>query len=277
MQPLTKLSTYEFNIRSFHPEKDFGWSGLMFEGDKRGFSLNPSGTELVTSRIWQKFKLNTETGEIKYPETKSDRSKAPWSKDYREYLGRLAPKGVIQHIRPIRTQQNICSIQIEGHYGGENHAMPASPELKESIGVTYVPTLDVRYKLAVDVDRTNNHIDIVLYVTGDGFPNCEAFVVDKLGKAVFLGVHVRKGAAPVSLALNLDYPMIACAIRLPLDSQGNFVGTVGDELLRRRNNSDKLVYENITKWNHRFLVSNPNRNHCMGLEDYKKITECFSK
>lgn len=29
-----QLANYEINICSFHPEKDFGWSGPMFEGDK---------------------------------------------------------------------------------------------------------------------------------------------------------------------------------------------------------------------------------------------------
>jgi len=46
-----QLANYEINIRSFHPEKDFGWSGLMFEGDNRGFSLKPSGIKPTTSRI----------------------------------------------------------------------------------------------------------------------------------------------------------------------------------------------------------------------------------
>lgn len=46
-----QLADYEINIRSFHPEKTFGWSGLMFEGDNRGFSLKPSGVKPITSRI----------------------------------------------------------------------------------------------------------------------------------------------------------------------------------------------------------------------------------
>lgn len=36
--PPAELTEYEFNFRSFHPEKTFGWSGLFFEGDDRGFS-----------------------------------------------------------------------------------------------------------------------------------------------------------------------------------------------------------------------------------------------
>ncbi|WP_246175546.1 hypothetical protein [Pseudoalteromonas rhizosphaerae] len=72
-----QLANYEINIRSFHPEKDFGWSGLWFEGDNRGFSLKPSGVAPITSRIWHKLTLSTKKTIIT-TRTKSDPSKAPW-------------------------------------------------------------------------------------------------------------------------------------------------------------------------------------------------------
>ncbi len=61
---LAKLGTYEINIRSFHPGKNFGLFGLFFEGEARSYSLKPSGlsgdadTE-VTSRIWHRFFINS--------------------------------------------------------------------------------------------------------------------------------------------------------------------------------------------------------------------------
>lgn len=42
-QVIVKNTEFQFNIRSFHPETDFGWSGLKFERDNRGFSNFPSG------------------------------------------------------------------------------------------------------------------------------------------------------------------------------------------------------------------------------------------
>ena len=88
-----QLANYEINIRSFHPEKDFGWSGLMFEGDNRGFSLKPSGIKPTTSRIWHRLQLSTKNGKINSVDTISDPSKAPWEDKKRIYSGNLAPKG----------------------------------------------------------------------------------------------------------------------------------------------------------------------------------------
>ncbi|MFK3858102.1 hypothetical protein [Pseudoalteromonas rhizosphaerae] len=82
-----QLANYEINIRSFHPEKDFGWSGLMFEGDNRGFSLKPSGIKPITSRIWHRLRLSTKNSKISSIDTISDPSKAPWEDKIRkEYI-----------------------------------------------------------------------------------------------------------------------------------------------------------------------------------------------
>lgn len=267
-KPPVFLATYEFNIRSFHPEKDFGWSGLFFGGDNRGFSLQPSGTGDPTSRIWHRFKLDAFAGRWTDPATRSDPSQAGWSDKPQKYDAELSPKGIILPVHKT-VRGNVVNLRVNGSYHGENHAMPGSAALQKETGMTYVPSLNVRYQLWVTIDRTAPHMDLVLYVTGDGFPNCEAFVVDPRGKTVFLGIHVRKGAAPVTLTLNADYPMIACAIRLPLDLGGGFLGSVGDELQRRHEHGAGARYQPISVWNQRFLAGNPNRNHMMVLEDFK--------
>lgn len=272
-QPPTELVDYQFNIRSFHPNKTFGWSGLFFEGDNRRFSLKPSGTPSVTSRIWQRFTLSTSSGAISNLATRSDPSKAPWQNNDVEYDNkRRRPKG--QVIADARTlPSKIRHYELQGRYGGENHAMPGSGELKESLGLTYVPTLNVNYKILIDIDRANRHMDIVTYVRGDGFPNCEAFVVGPGDSRVFLGVHVRKGAAPLALAANLGYPMIASAIRLPINLDGSFSGTVGDELARRSAGKRKLEYQSISEWNARFHSISPNSGRCKGVEDPSHLKE----
>ncbi|MCF2863424.1 hypothetical protein ABMY44_10105 [Pseudoalteromonas sp. Cnat2-41] len=269
-----QLADYEINIRSFHPEKTFGWSGLMFEGDNRGFSLKPSGTEGVTSRIWHKFYLSTKENKVHSKETVSDPSKAPWERAKRVYNGELAPKGRTFLTSRVFPNKHIYQYRMEGQYGGVNHAMPGSPEIQEALDFSYVPTLNVKYKIVIDIDRQNGHMDIVTYITGDGFPNCEAFIVGPGGQAVSLGVHVRKGAAPVSLSLNADYPMIASAIRLPLNNNGSFKGTVGDELFRRTNKQPKLKFQKITDWNYRFISIPANSGHCMLLEK-ASLKYCF--
>lgn len=49
----------------------------------------------------------------------------------------------------------------------------------------------------------------------------------QLVRRFFLGVHVRKRAAPVSLLGDKQLPMIVSAIRLSLDDEGNFKGDMG--------------------------------------------------
>nr|WP_193987641.1 hypothetical protein [Lelliottia steviae] len=269
-----QLAEYEINIRSFHPEKTFGWSGLMFEGDNRGFSLKPSGVKPITSRIWHRLSLSTSKGKILTNNTVSDPSKAPWERAKRVYNGELAPKGRTFLKNRAFPNKHIYQYRMEGQYGGVNHAMPGSPEIQEALGFSYVPTLNVKYKIVIDIDRQNGHMDIVTYITGDGFPNCEAFIVGPGGQAVSLGVHVRKGAAPVSLSLNADYPMIASAIRLPLNNNGSFKGTVGDELFRQTNKQPKLKFQKITSWNQRFTSIPANSGHCMLLEK-ASLKYCF--
>lgn len=272
---VASLAEYKFNIRSFHPEKTFGWSGMMFEGDNRGFSLQSSGTGAVTSRIWHIFQLNTHNSSYTQT-TRSDPSKAPWSDKTEDYQGELAPRHELREFSGTTQSQYVKHFSATGHYWGVNHAMPLSKELQKSIGTSYVPRLDVKYQIKMDIDRLNRHIDLVVYITGDGFPNCEAFITDPSGRKIFIGVHVRKGAAPVTLALNLDYPMIVCALRIPIDVHGNFMETVGDELARRASRSQTLRYQNINSWNHKFLAMNPNDRRCMVVENFS-LDGCFNR
>ncbi|PCK02985.1 MAG: hypothetical protein COA42_21570 [Alteromonadaceae bacterium] len=270
---LATMPKLEFNIRSFHPEKDFGWSGLKFEGDNRGFSNKPSDQSMITSRIWHRYTIDTGTESITNRTTLSDRSKAPWSNEYKEYNGNLKPKGLLMPLH-VRQKNNITYYKLFGSYGGVNHAMPGSATMQKTFNISYVPTLDVNYKLRMDVDKHNKHIDIVIEINGDGFPNCEAFVVDAKGTSVFLGTHVRKGAAPTSLAANANIPMIVCAIRLPINSNGLFGGTVGDEWARVKNRKNNLKYVSIMNWNMKFTMKNPNQDHCMALERLS-LEGCF--
>jgi len=271
----SRLATYEFNIRSFHPEKDFGWSGLYFQGDNRGFSLKPSGKGDITSRIWHKFSLHTVTATFSSPLTVSDPSKARWSDHSEIYNTEVTkPKSLIYQF-PLKRFKKIYQSKVKGKYWGENYAMPFSKEIKEHLGISYVPSLDVNYLITVDANPVGHYLDIVAYIKGDAFPNTEAFVVDPKGTALFLGVHVRKGAAPVTLALNSDYPMIACAIRIGLNNEGNFKGPIKDIMALHREKLSKAPTYTIDAWNQKHLRINNNRNHCMGFEELTRFKECF--
>jgi hypothetical protein len=149
--------------------------------------------------------------------------------------------------------------------------MPLSPEMEEYLGFSYVPTLNVKYKILIDINRINGHMDIVTYIKGDAFPNCEAFIVGPGGQPVSLGIHVRKGAAPLSLALNTEYPMIT----IPINQNGSFKGTVGDELFRYVNKHPKLNFHKVIDWNYRFTSIPANSGHCMLLEK-ASLRGCFN-
>ena len=263
---LAKLARYELNVRSFHPGKTFGWSGLNFEGDARGFSLGASGISggvgaEVTSRIWHRFKVDALSGETLNVETESNDS-GKIGGNHTRYDGALKPKGGAWPV--LRKEDGpITTLHIDGGYAGENHAFFPSAELKKNLGVTFVPSLDVSYKFVITIDRVSKHMDIVSYVSGDGFPNCEAFIVDSAGTAVFLGIHVRKGAALFSLWGDKKYPMIASAIRLGLDDNGNFNGVIANELKRRQQNKEKLESHPISEWNNFFLNLDPSAERWM--------------
>jgi hypothetical protein len=156
--------------------------------------------------------------------------------------------------------------RIQGYYSGINYGMRGSQTMKEWTGSTYVPSLDVRYRLKVEVDRVAKQLTVTAYVTGNGFPNCEAFIVDPKGKAVFLGTHVRAGLAPTMLPTNLDMPMRAAKIWLSLDDSGNFSGLLRDELQRLLQGNAWSMETTLDAWNQSHLNKNPNagRTPCAG-------------
>lgn len=266
---LVELAEYEFNIRSFHPKESFGWSGLYFEGDDRGFSLKPNRKPGVTSRIWHRFWVNTKSEADPVERTGSDKSNHPWVDKPYEYKKEAArPKGrVTSKFYTPSKKSHGKSIRLDGGYKGQNHLMPLSDDMKQHLGFTYVPTLNVNYKIQAYVDRENRHLDLVTYIKGDGFPNCEAFVVGPGGTRVFLGVHVRKGTAALSLKGNPNHPMIASAIRLPLKQDGSFSGKIADLLSSNLSKKGRDSFQSISEWNAEFISTSPNNGRYTGYEE----------
>jgi len=216
-----KAVNYQFNIRSFHPEKSFGWSGLNFQGDNRGFSLEPSGRNLVTSRIWHQISINPSASTVLIGKTESDPSQAPWQGKPYEYNSLdLKPKSRIFRTPPSKKPDGKTISTVKGQYWGANHAMPLSTTLQENFEGTYVPEIDVSYTLVFTVNLKERYINIGALVEGDGFPNTEAFITDPSGNSVFLGIHVRQGAAPLTLMANFTHKLFGAVIRLPLKQNG---------------------------------------------------------
>ena len=261
---LAQLATYEINVRSFHPGKDFGWGGANFLGDSRGYSLKKSdvdGKAEVTSRIWHRFKLDTSVGKVLNPETEANSSGKAGSEAVK-YDGLLKPLG---NNKPMvrKEGKQIVTLVVEGGFAGQNHAFWLSSLFKKMTGGSYVPHLNVDYEIIITIDRVSKHMDIVTYIKGDGFPNCEAFITDYKGTSVFLGVHTRWGAALTQLWGNKGQPMVASAIRLGLDDYGNFSGMMGNELKRRKEGKKEMDYHPIEEWNKFFLELDPSSDRNM--------------
>jgi len=264
-----ELAEYEFNIRSFHPKETFGWSGLYFEGDDRRFSLKPNSNPSITSRIWHRFTVNTKSEANPKTFTGSDASNHPLADEPYKYDGEaVKPKGrITSTFYKLPNGSNGRGVRIKGGYKGQNHLMPFSEDMKQKLGFTYVPTLNVNYRIRAYVDRDNRHLDLVTFIKGDGFPNCEAFVVGPDDTRVFLGVHVRKGVAPLSLRGNPDHPMIASAVRLPLNQDGSFKGTIADLLSSNLSKNGSGAFKSISDWNAEFSSTSPNNGRYTGYEE----------
>lgn len=233
------LAQYEVNTRSFHPNKQFEPQGFRFHGDNRGFALGESWAEGevesgTTSRVWQRFKLNmtlNTVGEISEDKATSLKAGSNTSKpgpgiwswlgheeDYKQKT--LQPRSTLKVTHALEPHAGQKEIILTSWYGGINHAF--GPIKSETITSTVVPVLDVSAVLYVKVERIQHYMDIAYLITGDGFPNCEAFIKDAEGNKLFVGRHIRIGTPDTHLWNNNTRFMCAFAVRIGLDINGNF-------------------------------------------------------
>lgn len=270
---LISLAEYTFNIRSFHPQKSFGYSGFWFGGDNRGFSTAPN--KQVSSRIEHLLRVDLGKRDLFQIDTQSDPSKPPWSdEDYHYAAKSLKPKFELKRkdFYSLRRQDRHWA-EVKGRYFGYNHAMPGSASLAKNYGTTYVPAINVEYHLSLEVNCRDGYMDLVLSVNGDVFPNHEALVVGPSGQRVFLGGHVRSLTASTALfpIRGTRSTLIATALRLPLKQSGGFKGRVAKIGPNQRTaegavDEKKLKYRSIDSWNQELTVRNPNAGRCMALE-----------
>jgi hypothetical protein len=85
-----------------------------------------------------------------------------------------------------------------------------------------VPDLDVMNNVSLRINRDTKKVDVSSVVTGDGFPNCESFIIDGSNKALFLASHVRTGTAIAQLPGNRQIPMNNTALECDWDADDSF-------------------------------------------------------
>ncbi|WP_429930606.1 hypothetical protein [Agrobacterium vitis] len=70
-----------------------------------------------------------------------------------------------------------------------------------------VPDLDVTHEFSLRINRTAKTIHISSAISGDGFPNCESFLIDSADNVLLLGTHIRIGTAATQLPGGRALPM----------------------------------------------------------------------
>lgn len=87
-----------------------------------------------------------------------------------------------------------------------------------------VPDLDVTHEFSLRINRNEKKIYVSSAISGDGFPNCESFLVDSSKNVLFLGSHIRMGTAATQLPGGRALPMTRTLLTVDW-SPGDLFGT----------------------------------------------------
>jgi hypothetical protein len=184
---------------------------------------DPSENEAIPAILTQGARAATgPAGQVLIPDL------PPMSNDYTE--ARKQPRATLTaKISDYRVDGNQ-SVQIDLSYAGKNFAFygantdvghtilggaegahdPAPANDDRWFWQRYtgaVPDLDVTHKFYIFIDRTVRSAHVTSTISGDGFPNCESFMVDSASGKCFLGTHVRIGTAATQLPGGRALPM----------------------------------------------------------------------
>jgi len=230
------------HVRSFAPFKNFG-PGMAWSGDNRGFSTSSS----ATSRLHQTTNLETDTGAFTSRAVGAFSSSSYGAWAYSD--GYLRDEG--SSLNNIRTHM----------YGNNDAIFPGGVPPGNVIPYDGGPTwdIDVHTNLNVevsDIDGGNQLLSITGQISGDTFPNAEAYVSDADGNSVFLGIFVTQSGPQVgptmTLAGDKNNPMMNINMGIETDKNGIFTGVrVGDKTI------------SIDEWN-------KNSSGPMSVDEFKK-------
>jgi hypothetical protein len=225
---------------------NFGLGGFFYEGDDRGFSLDPG----VTSRIKNENYIDLVAGKIEKGPTSSNPSRNAvfgWDQKYTD--PKLQPTGTVAgQVDPYR-ENGDQHAQLFLTYRGQNFAMPGMDNSEKPIEVpvriplipitipvpipgkptprdvfeTIVPDLDVTMSLDIMVNRSEKTLSFAARMVGDGFPNAESFLLDSSNTPLFCVVHRRIGSASGQLHGNRRIAMASgsALVAFPDDKFGS--------------------------------------------------------
>ncbi len=136
-------------------------------------------------------------------------------------------------ITPYR-EDGDQSINVRFSYAGQNFAFyGANTDAGHWVYSKVVPDLDVVNEFSIRIDRKLKSAHLLSTIGGDGFPNCESFLVDPANATCFVATHVRIGTASTQLPGGRVLPMtftMAVMDWMPQDKFGSafFVSIAND-------------------------------------------------
>nr|WP_295200383.1 RHS repeat-associated core domain-containing protein [Sediminibacterium sp.] len=216
-------------VRSFAPFNNFGAGAWKGDGANRKFSTSPE----ASSRLSQVTTYNTEDMSKKHD--------AFGAKSKSNYGANAYSDAKIE-------DDESYGNRIFTHMSGDNDALIP--------GIDWGgPTYDIDVWTDVTVNTTMNKdgsstLSLSGSISGDGFPSTEAFVTDKAGNSLFLGVGSAKSGpnkGPFrTLAGDKQQKQFGINIRIAVDKDGNFMGVY---------QGDKVISPQA--WNKYFEQQNP--------------------
>ncbi len=213
------------HVRSFVPTKHFAF-GNLWGGDGRGFSTNRS----AASRLHQTTNYETDTGAYLH------RATGTWS--YSKF-------GASAYSDAYVNDSGSSFGNIRSHLYGKNDAL-LPPLIIGGIyspapdGLMWSPNIDIHTNLDIEVSQLedgNQILNISGNITGDAFPNAEAFVEDANGNSIFLGIFATNASLQTGMGTELPFdnnrPMMGnINLSIMTDSEGIFTGIqVGGETI----------------------------------------------
>lgn len=267
------LRSFTIHVRSFHPEPSFGIAGLGYHGDNRGYSNVPRSLKergkgvAPTSRVEHWVEFNADTATIMRAGAASDPSQWLLGEKHRYdgSDGRAPTVEVLLHNDTTPGDQCRRQIRVQSHHLGYNEAVP---QLTRGL----VPGLDVFGVFIIQIDRRARTMTITTHITGDAFPNAEAFIVDTRGTSVFLGVHERQGTPPAMLPGEEKRFMFSSSLTLALTDAGDFAGTLTAHRYKTKDvpgTIGDISSQNLTvkEWNQSFIDKPPSTPERRNLDN----------
>jgi len=241
-QATTGDHQYVISTRSFAPPDSFGGG---FQGDSRGYSLDPN----VTSRIHSEVTVDTDdqvtigASDISAHSDPSIHHAIPF------YTPTETPSADILN-QSVNHDDDQSTLTFKAKHSGKDAVLDIPvPGIFGGGTVNPAPALDVYTDLKIVDDRANNTLKITGDITGDNFPATETYITDSNGQSLFLATG--KPPAIATPAVNLvdfgnEREIGTVDITVNTDEAGNFVSVESE---------GKTI--DIDEWNQEFLSRDP--------------------